>query len=207
MTLSAARVVATVLAGAAGLGACVVVGAPAHADEPFCTGSTCSFSSPNGMISCTMTADDATCGWSDEDQAYLVTLRPDGTLDPCINFMVDLVDRCLSTPEGGAALGYGQIAASGPFTCRAEAQGLTCWAAPTGQGFAINSSGILPIVLPPPPPPPPEAPAAPAPPAAPAGEVPPPPPPAELPPPPPPPPPVPPVPPAPVEGSLPMPLA
>ena len=196
VTLSVARVVAMVLAGAAGLGASVVVGAPAHADEPFCTGPTCSFSSPNGLISCTMTADDATCGWSDEDQAYLVTLRPDGTLDPCINFMVGLVDRCLSTPEGGAALGYGQIAASGPFTCRAEAQGLICWAAPAGQGFAINSSGILPIVLPPPPPPP-------APPAAPAGEAPPPPaapapPPAETPPP---------APPAPLEDSLPMPLA
>ena len=193
MTLSAARVVATVLAGAAGLGACVVVGAPARADEPFCTGSACSFQSPNRLISCAITADAATCGWSDENQAYLVTLRPDGTLEPCINFMVGLVDRCLSTPQGGATLGYGQIAASGPFTCRAEAQAVTCSAAPAGRGFAINSSGILPVVLPPPPPP--EVP----PPAAPAAEAPPPaPPPAEPPPPPPP---------APAEGSLPMPLA
>ena len=136
---------------------------PAGADPAVCTATSCSFLSPNGTIDCSIsvgspagTPDGATCAWSDDDRAHLVKLLPSGALEPCINPFADVIDRCKATPQGWLpALGYGQTAALGPFTCLAEAQSITCTAAPSGKGFSINSTGILPAAAAPPPPPPP----------------------------------------------------
>lgn len=124
----------------------------------------CSFVSPNQSIDCVITVgsktgapDGAFCAWSDEQRAQTVRLLPTGALEPCINPMADRIARCQSEPLTGAAtLGYGQTAVLGPFSCTADAYGINCRAAPSGRGFAMNSSGILPV-LPPPPPPTPEA--------------------------------------------------
>lgn len=138
---------------------------PAGAEDPVCGTSKCTFVSPNGSIDCSISVgvsgapDSAFCAWSDSERAQTVRLLPNGVLDPCINPAVDLIDRCTAEPlSGPVTLGYGQTAVLGPFTCLAEAQGITCTAAPTGKGFTISSVGILPVV--PPPPPPVEAPAA-----------------------------------------------
>lgn len=151
----------------------------AVADEPMCTATDCSFVSPNKSIECVITVagtdgtpDGAFCAWSDEERAQTVRLLPNGLLEPCINPVADRIDRCQADPLTGAAtLGYGQTAALGPFSCIADAYGITCRAAPTGKGFAMSSSGILPV-QPPPPPPPAEVPAYPGavPPAPPAAE-------------------------------------
>ncbi len=142
------------------------VAAPAaQADTPLCAATSCSFVSPNQSIDCVITVgsksgtpDGAFCAWSDEGRAQTVRLLPNGVLEPCINPVADRIARCQSDPlTGVATLGYGQTAALGPFTCVADAYGITCRAAPSGKGFAMNSSGILPI-QPPPPPPPPETP-------------------------------------------------
>ena len=99
--------------------------------------------------------DSVFCAWSDGERAHTVKMLANGALDPCINPAVNLVDNCKSTPLGVVpALGYGQTAALGPFTCLAEAQAVTCTVAPTGKGFTMNSSGILPVMAPAPPPPP-----------------------------------------------------
>lgn len=145
-----------------------------------CTETECSFVSPNKSIECVITAADvegtpagAFCAWSDEARAQTVRLLSNGLLQPCINPMADRIDRCQADPLTDAAvLGYGQTAALGPFSCSADAYGVTCRAAPSGKGFAMSSSGILPIQPPPPPPPPADAPADPGavPPAPPAAE-------------------------------------
>lgn len=151
----------------------------AVADEPVCTATDCSFVSPNKSIECVITVagtdgtpDGAFCAWSDEERAQTVRLLPNGLLEPCINPVADRIDRCQADPLTNAAtLGYGQTAALGPFNCVADAYGITCRAAPTGKGFAMSSSGILPV-QPPPPPPPAEIPVDPGtvPPAPPAAE-------------------------------------
>lgn len=135
----------------------------AGADQPVCTGTTCSFTSPNQAIGCVITAgagsatpDGVFCGWGDGERSHTVRMAANGALDPCINPAVELVDRCTVTPMSGAvALGYGQTASLGPFSCLAEAQAITCTVNPPGKGFTMNRAGILPV-LPPPPPPPPE---------------------------------------------------
>ncbi len=155
MVISAALGVAAALSGP--------VVTPAFADPALCSEAGCSFVSPNQSIECVITVgsksgapDGAFCAWSDGDRAQSVRLLPNGVLQPCINPAVAVVDRCTTTPlTGVATLGYGQTANLGPFTCTAEAQGITCTAAPSGRGFAISSLGILPAVAPPPPPPPP----------------------------------------------------
>lgn len=154
-----------------------------------CTATECSFVSPNKSIQCVITVadtsgpDGAFCAWSDEERAQNVRLLPNGLLEPCINPVADRIDRCeVDLLTDAATLGYGQTAALGPFSCVADAYGITCRAAPSGKGFAMSSSGILPI-LPPPPPPPAEVPGG-APPAVPPAPDAPPPPEAEVPPPP-----------------------
>ena len=148
---------------AAVLGA-VVLGLPlpaAAADQPVCSGTSCSFTSPNRSIGCTLTAgagktnpDSVFCGWTDGERSHTVTMAANGTLTPCINPAVQLVNRCTVTPMTGAvALGYGQTASLGPFNCLAEAQAITCTVAPAGKGFTMNMAGILPVLPPPPPPP------------------------------------------------------
>lgn len=153
------------------------VAAPAaRAETPLCTATSCSFVSPNQSIDCVITVgsksgtpDGAFCAWSDEQRAQTVRLLPNGSLEPCINPVADKIARCQSDPlTGVATLGYGQTAALGPFSCVADAYGITCRAAPSGKGFAMSSSGILPIQPPPPPPPPEAPPVSEAPPVAPA---------------------------------------
>lgn len=159
----------------------------AEAESPDCTATTCAFVSPSRAIGCTITVgspagtpDSAFCAWSDEDRAQTVRLLADGVLEPCINPAVALVDRCASdTQTSLPALGYGETAVLGPFTCLAGARNILCTVAPSGKGFSINSTGILPVAPPPPPPAPvePVPPPEPAPPAEPgpppAAEVPP----------------------------------
>jgi len=148
---------------------------PASADQPVCSGTSCSFTSPNRSIGCTITAgagktnpDEVFCGWTDGERSHTVTMAANGMLDPCINPAVELVNRCTVTPLTGAvALGYGQTASLGPFSCLAEAQAITCTVAPAGRGFTMNKAGILPVMPPPaspPPSPPPSATDAPPPP-------------------------------------------
>ena len=106
---------------------------PASADQPVCSGTSCSFTSPNRSIGCTITAgagktnpDEVFCGWTDGERSHTVTMAANGMLDPCINPAVELVNRCTVTPLTGAvALGYGQTASLGPFSCLAEAQALS----------------------------------------------------------------------------------
>lgn len=155
-----ARVRTMWVAAVAFLGSVAAVPA-AQADTPLCAATTCSFVSPNQSIDCVITVgsktgapDSAFCAWSDDGRAQTVRLLPNGALEPCINPVPDKVKRCQSEPLTGAAtLGYGQTAALGPFSCAADAYGITCRAAPSGKGFAMSSSGILPIQPPPPPPP------------------------------------------------------
>lgn len=147
----------------------------ALADSPACSQTGCAFLSTNRSIDCVIsvkspagTPDGASCFWTDGDRAHSVTLLASGVLQPCINPMAAQIDRCMTTtPAGGPALGYGETAALGPFSCLAEAQGITCMASPAGRGFTINSTGILPAAAPPPPAPPVEAPPVEAPPAQP----------------------------------------
>ena len=169
----------------------------AEAESPDCIGTSCSFVSPSRAIECTITVgspagtpDSAFCAWSDDDRAQSVRLLTDGVLEPCINPFVALVDRCTSdTQTGLPALGYGETAVLGPFTCLAGAQNIRCTVAPSEKGFSINSTGIMPVAPPPPPAPPvPVEPAPPPPPPVPVEPAPPPPPAAVEPAPPPPPP-------------------
>lgn len=133
-----------------------VTGMPsAVAETPICEGATCTFLSPTGAINCVISVgdqtgvpDSASCGWSDEERAHAAKLLPSGALEPCLNLMAAVVDRCKSDPEPDPELprlGYGETAALGPFSCLATAEGITCTAAPSGRGFAINTAGILPI--------------------------------------------------------------
>lgn len=156
-----------VAVGAVLAGAPVVWAPVAGADTPVCSATSCTFVSPTRSISCVITVgnttrgpDSALCSWADADRAQSVRLLPNGVLEPCINPAVTLIDRCKTDPAAASvpALGYGQAAVLGPFTCLAEAQSISCTAAPSGRGFSINSTGILPV-LPPPPPPAPETPA------------------------------------------------
>ena len=174
MKSAAWAVTALLIAGAPGV--VLPVGAllpQAEAEVPDCTGTSCSFVSPSRGIDCTITVgspagtpDSAFCAWSDEDRAQSVRLLGNGVLEPCINPVVALIDRCTSDIRTGLpALGYGETAVLGPFTCLAGAQNILCTVAPSGKGFSINSTGIMPVGPPPPPPPveppPPAAPPAP----------------------------------------------
>lgn len=137
---------------------------PAPAEDPICTDTQCAFLSPTGAIECVITVgdqtgipDSASCQWSDDQRAHSAKLLPSGALEPCLNLMAAVVDRCKSEesepatasgPDAGPELpklGYGQTAVLGPFTCLADAEGITCTAAPSGRGFAVNTAGILPI--------------------------------------------------------------
>ena len=151
MTLAGAAALAMVL-GAVPSGLL----APAAAEDPLCSATQCEFVSPTGGIGCVITVgdptgipDSASCEWSDEERAQSAKLLPSGALEPCINLMASVVDRCESEDSGSVSdlpkLGYGQTAALGPFSCLAEAEGITCTAAPSGRGFTINTAGILPI--------------------------------------------------------------
>ena len=166
MKSAAWAVTALLIAGAPGV--VLPVGAllpQAEAEVPDCTGTSCSFVSPSRGIDCTITVgspagtpDSAFCAWSDEDRAQSVRLLANGVLEPCINPVVALIDRCISSSQTGLpALGYGETAVLGPFTCLAGAQNILCTVAPSGKGFSINSTGIMPVGPPPPPPPPPPA--------------------------------------------------
>lgn len=123
----------------------------AVADSPVCSATSCSFQSPNRSIDCAISVgspgvpDSASCAWSDESRALTVKLLPSGLLEPCINQFVDQIDYCKTDPQGALpVLGYGETAVLAPFTCLAEAQAITCTAAPSGRGFTMNSTGILP---------------------------------------------------------------
>jgi len=126
---------------------------PARAEQPLCTETDCSFLSPTGAIECAIdvgdpggTPDGATCSWGDGERAHSVTLLPSGDLQPCLNLAARESDRCESEPaEGLPRLGYGEIAALGPFSCLAGEGGITCTVVEGRRGFAINSAGILPV--------------------------------------------------------------
>jgi len=172
MLKALAGATATTMAGAALILAPVAFAPAAAADPAQCTATACAFVSPNRSIGCVISfaakqsPDGAVCSWSDADRAQLVKLLPNGVLEPCINPAVGLTDRCITDPVPAAvpALGYGETAALGPFTCLAEAQAISCTAAPSGRGFSMNSTGILPVLPTAPPPPPPPPPGAPVPP-------------------------------------------
>lgn len=127
----------------------------AMADEALCTDTDCSFLSPTGAIDCAITVGDqngtpdgATCSWGDGWRAHSVTLLPSGELQPCLNLAAQDNDRCESEPaEGLPRLGYGETAALGPFSCLADAEGITCTVVEAGRGFAVNSAGIVPVRL------------------------------------------------------------
>lgn len=159
----AAGVAAALAGGAAGLVVSVAMSAaPAGAEPLTCAGTSCSFTSPTGAITCVIDGDSAACSRSEEDRMYSVKLLPNGALDPCINLLPGVGKPCQSYATTGApALAYGQTAGLGPYTCLAEASAISCTVAPQGKGFSINSTGILPVAgTPPPPPPPPPPPAA-----------------------------------------------
>jgi hypothetical protein len=156
--------VAYAVTATAFLGAAVLPVLPvprAEAADALCDDTSCTFLSPNRTMACTITVgvsatpDGAFCAWSDGSRAHTVRLLPSGVLEPCINPMADVVERCTWAPPADApVLGYGQTAVLGPLTCLAEAQAISCTAVPSGRGFAISSAGILPIAATPPPPPP-----------------------------------------------------
>ena len=137
---------------AAALAAPLAVSAPAAlADSAVCSAKKCAFVSPNGTV-CVLTADNAGCGWTDGDKAYAVKLFPNGGLDPCLHLLDVPGRKCDSYPGAGLpALGYGQPAVLGPYTCVVDAASVTCTANPSGRGFTINSAGIVPAAVAPPP--------------------------------------------------------
>jgi hypothetical protein len=89
------------------------------------------------------------------DQVYCQTYTPpqtvrmdiNGVLTTCKNF-----DRPAGAstcdlgnpPQAIPTLAYGQIKATGPFTCASEAAGMTC-TVPTGLGFTMSAAGITPV--------------------------------------------------------------
>lgn len=158
---------AALAAVATALAAPLAVSAPAAvADSAVCSAKKCAFVSPNGTV-CVITADNTGCGWTDGDKAYSVKLFPNGGLDPCLHLVEGLGKTCDTyTGAGLPALGYGQPAVLGPYTCMVDASSVTCTAVPSGRGFTINSAGIVPAAVMPPPAPAPETDPAPPPPAA-----------------------------------------
>ena len=149
---------------AAALAAPLVVSAPAAvADSAVCSAKKCAFVSPNGTV-CVITADSTGCGWTDGDKAYAVKLFGNGGLDPCLHLVEGLGKTCDTYSGAGLpALGYGQPAVLGPYTCTVDPSAVTCTANPSGRGFTINSAGIVPAAVAPPAPPPAPAPAPPPP--------------------------------------------
>ncbi len=128
--------------------------APASADSPVCSAKKCAFVSPNRTV-CVMSPDNAGCGWTDGEKLFAVKLFPNGGLDPCLHLLEGYGKKCDTySPAGLPALGYGQPAVLGPFTCLVDAASVTCTASPSGRGFTINSAGVIPAQAAPPPPPP-----------------------------------------------------
>lgn len=109
------------------------------------------FASPTRNITCTISADAATCGIAELNQepapnascdgtpGYLAKVDPNGNVtQPCVG----KEDQPKAAPRDMAALKYGKEKQAHGFTCRSEKTGMTCVADETGAGFTIAKAGI-----------------------------------------------------------------
>ncbi len=111
------------------------------------------FFSPSGTISCEISyqrgdgiRDAAYCTFTDHVTAHSATLSADGALQSCANPAAATDSSCQSDPPlEQPTLAPGQTVVEGPFRCRAQADGITCTAAPSGRGFTITGGGVTPV--------------------------------------------------------------
>ncbi|GAA4693251.1 hypothetical protein APR04_002231 [Promicromonospora umidemergens] len=109
------------------------------------------FAAPSLNITCTISADAATCGIAKVDQkpapdascdgasGYVAKVDPSGNVtQPCVG------KKDQPKPAGGntAVLDYGAQKKAHGFTCASEQSGMTCVADATGAGFSIARAGI-----------------------------------------------------------------
>ena len=109
------------------------------------------FATPSLNITCTISADAATCGIAKLDQkpapdascdgasGYVAKVDPSGNVtQPCIG------KKEQPKPAGGdtTVIAYGTQAKAHGFTCSSEKTGMTCVADASGGGFSIAKAGI-----------------------------------------------------------------
>jgi hypothetical protein len=109
------------------------------------------FAAPSLNITCTISADAATCGIAQLDRkpapdascggasGYVAKVDRDGNVtQPC----VVKKDQPKAAPKSTAILQYGQTKKALGFTCKSAETGMTCVADATSTGFSIARAGI-----------------------------------------------------------------
>ncbi|MEU4362476.1 hypothetical protein [Promicromonospora sp. NPDC023987] len=109
------------------------------------------FAAPSHNITCTISADAATCGIAKLDQkpapdascdgasGYVAKVDPSGNVtQPCVSKK----DQPKPAGKNTAVLKYETQKKAHGFTCSSERTGMTCVADATGAGFSIAKAGI-----------------------------------------------------------------
>ncbi len=109
------------------------------------------FAAPSLNITCTISADAATCGIAQLEQkpapdatcggasGYVAKVDPSGNVtQPCVGKS----DQPKKAPGNTAILNYGATKKAYGFTCTSADTGMTCVADATGSGFSIARAGI-----------------------------------------------------------------
>jgi hypothetical protein len=109
------------------------------------------FAAPSLNITCTISADAATCGIAQLDRkpapdnscggasGYVAKVDPTGNVaQPCVGKK----DQPKKAPGNIAILQYGQAKKAHGFTCTSAETGMTCVSDSTGTGFSIARAGI-----------------------------------------------------------------
>jgi hypothetical protein len=109
------------------------------------------FAAPSLNITCTISADAASCGIAQLAQkpapddtcggasGYVAKVDPSGNVtQPCVGKK----DQPKKAPADTATLAYGQTKKAHGFTCASADTGMTCVADSTGTGFSIARAGI-----------------------------------------------------------------
>lgn len=109
------------------------------------------FAAPSLNITCTISADAATCGIAELNQkpgpddscggasGYVAKVDPTGNVtQPCVSKK----DQPKKAPRDTAILDYGQTTSVHGFTCASAKTGMTCVSDSTGTGFSIARAGI-----------------------------------------------------------------
>jgi hypothetical protein len=109
------------------------------------------FAAPSLNITCTISADAATCGIAELNQkpapdascggasGYVAKVDPTGNVtQPCVGKK----DQPKKADKGIAILGYDATKKAHGFTCTSADTGMTCVSDATGNGFSIARAGI-----------------------------------------------------------------
>jgi hypothetical protein len=109
------------------------------------------FAAPSLNITCTISADAATCGIAELTQkpapddscggasGYVAKVDPSGNVtQPCVGKK----DQPKKAPGDTAILNYGEVKKAHDFTCTSAETGMTCVADATNTGFSIARAGI-----------------------------------------------------------------